>query len=246
MDGTRREFLDAFAYSAVAGVALGAMPVALPAAPMGRRDKVVPELGFDETTFAAQQAAWDTAWPSRLTGRVKAVFDVGDVASGVPVWRASIWAAQYQQVLQLGASDVSTALVLRAGGVALAFSTAFWEKYGIGRAFNVTHPVTGQATERNPALMGEADGVPANLANFAMDRFQSRGGVALACDLAMRSLIVPRVTAVERDASGAPVSPARAYEIARAGLAPGVVLQPSGLFAVFRAQEVGAFYIRAD
>ncbi len=245
MDGTRREFLDAVATGAVAGVALAALPRPLAAAPMLRHQPAPAELGFDGAD-GVQQASWDTNWPSRLGGRVKAVFDVGEVQSGVPVWRASIWAAQYQQVLQMAASDVSTALVMRANGVVLAFTTAFWEKYGIGPAFEVRHPVTGAPATGNPALFGEADGVPANLANFALDRFQARGGVALACDLALRSLVVPRVAAVERDASGAAVTPARAYEIARAGLVPGVVLQPSGLFAVFRAQEVGAHYIRAD
>lgn len=250
MDNSRRQFLGVVAQGALAGTALGALPATAGADEPTGVGQVSPvalaaELGFDAAA-AAQQASWDTAWASRMTGRAKAVFDVAQVQGAVPVWRASIWANQYQQVLQMPASEVSTALVLRASAVVLALTSAFWEQYGIGRAFEARHPVSNEPVARNPALFGEADGVPANVATFALDRFMARGGIALACDLALRSLVVPRVTAVERDASGAPVSPARAYEIAKAGLVPGVVLQPSGLFAVFRAQEAGAMYLRAD
>ncbi len=227
MEPTRRDFLDSLATSAVlGGLALGGMPAALgamtlPAGP------------------PASQDGWDTGWGSRLTGRLRSVFDVPEIESGFPVWRASIWTAQYEQVLRVPAREMSTALVLRHNAIVLAMQQSFWDRYGFGRSFGVKHPLTGEATARNVALLGEADGVGAPYDGFALDRFMARGGVALACDLALRLLVTPIV----QQADGLPAD--GAYARAREGLVPGVILQPSGMFAVIRAQEAGAFYFRA-
>lgn len=189
---------------------------------------------------ATSQDGWDTGWGARLSGRVKGVFDVAEIEGGVPVWRASIWAAQYQAVLRLPPSETSTALVLRHNAIAMAMQQGAWDRYGLGAAFGAKHPLTGAPSSRNVALLGAADGVGEPYSNFMLDKFLERGGVALACDLALRVLVQPIVQRV------AGVGPDEAYTLARAGLQPGVILQPSGMFAVLRAQEAGAFYFRAD
>jgi intracellular sulfur oxidation DsrE/DsrF family protein len=63
--------------------------------------------------------------------------------------------------------------------------------------------------------------------------------VALACNLALADC-------VELIKSKDGVSDAEARKQAIAYLVPGVILQPSGVFAVIRAQEAGASYIRAS
>lgn len=237
MEQSRRDFVDRLVLSTVSGaVALSALPAALSAAPPGALPADLREALAAGTNA---QAGWDTGWGSRLSGRLKTVFDVPEIESGFPVWRASIWAAQYQAVLRVPAQQMSTAVVLRHNAIPLALTQEYWERYAFGAAFKVTHPLTDQPSTRNVAMLGEADGVGAPYTDFALDKFMGRGGIALACDLALRLVITPMVQAADR------VTNEEAYATARRGLIPGVILQPSGMFAVIRAQEAGAFYFRA-
>lgn len=232
MSTSRRRFIDSLATGTLA---LGALPLALDAMPADIRG-----VGRPPEADGASQAGWDTAWGSRLKGRIKTVFDVPEVESGFPVWRASIWSGQYEQVLGVPARDTSTALVLRHKAIILAMQQSFWDRFGIGKAQSVTHPLTGQPTDKNPALMGAADGVGEPFSNFSLDKFMSRGGVALACNLALQFEVVPLIQKADN------LTEAQANEKARAMLVPGVILQPSGMFAVIRAQEAGAYYFRAS
>jgi hypothetical protein len=86
-------------------------------------------------------------------------------------------------------------------------------------------------------LLGEPD-VPAPYSTFALPRFLERGGVVLACDLAFRDC-------VELVQAKHGLDPVAARELALQDLVPGVILQPSGVFAAVRAQEAGAVYVRA-
>jgi hypothetical protein len=191
-------------------------------------------------TSGDEQPAWETRWTERLTGRVGAVFGVPEIESGYGVWRASVWARQYQDVFKMPASDLSTALVIRHNAIILAMQQAFWDTYGIGKRHAVTHPATLEPTDRNPALMGASDGIEALHVDFALGPFMQRGGVVLACNAALQDL-VPVVQA----ADGVTEGEARARVVR--GLVPGVILQPSGVFAVLHAQQQAkALYIRAS
>jgi len=229
MSHDRREFLGRLAVGAVGASALGIVgfPAGLAASPA-----VAPT--------SPTGAAWDTSWAARLTGRVRTVFDVPEVESGFGVWRASIWAAQYRQVLGMAESDLSTALVLRHNAIVLAMQQAAWDRYGLAELSKASHPLTDEPTRPNPALIGAEDGLGQPHASFALPEFLKRGGVALACDLAL-AVIAAHMAKVDR------VSDAVAKERAVAALVPGVTLQPSGVFAVLYAQQAaGAVYIRAS
>ena len=231
MSSTRRDFLGKVASNAAV---LGAMPLAMDFSSLS--------LGASATPAhpAQQGEKWDVSWTNKLTGKHKAVFDVPEVESGYGVWRASIWAKQYQEVLGAAPKDLSAAVVLRHNGIVLAMQQTFWDKYGIGKAKNVLHPVTQQQTDRNPALLSSSRSeVPEQFDAVALDKFLARGGVALACNLALADC-------VELIKSKDGVSDAEARKQAIAYLVPGVILQPSGVFAVIRAQEAGASYIRAS
>lgn len=230
MPTTRRQFLDSLATGAAALGATAAVPSMLRAMPA--------EFGAPDASPSAQQ--WDTRWTERLTGRVRAVFDVPEIESGYGVWRASVWARQYQDVFGLPASDLSTALVIRHNAIILAMQQAFWDRYGIGKAHAVTHPATLEPTDRNPALMGPSDGIEVLQVDFALGPFMQRGGVVLACNAALQDL-VPMV----QQADGVSETDARARVVG--ALVPGVILQPSGVFAVLHAQQQAkALYIRAS
>ena len=94
------------------------------------------------------------------------------------------------------------------------------------------------ATPKGPITASRGE-VPEQFDAVALDKFLGRGGVALACNLALADC-------VELIKSKDGVSDAEARKQAIAYMVPGVILQPSGVFSVIRAQEVGASYIRAS
>lgn len=183
---------------------------------------------------------WDLTWVNKLTGKHKAVFDVPEVDSGYGVWRATVWTTQYHKVLNVPVAELSPVVVLRHNGIVLAMQQSFWDKYAIGKAKNATHPMTMQPTDRNPALLSSARGeIDANFDSMALDKFLARGGIALACDLALQDCIE---LIKSKDGVSAQVARQRAI----AAMVPDVILQPSGVFAALRAQEAGCSYLRAS
>jgi hypothetical protein len=223
MSTKRRDFLGQAAGAALAGV----LPFALtPTAAAAAGDQ--------------QGSDWDVSWANRLTAKHKAVFDVPEIESGYGVWRASIWANQYRDVLRVQPNDTATVLILRHNGIALAMQQAFWDQHKIGETKKVLHPVTQQVTDRNPVLLSSSrNEVAPNYDAFALDRFMARGGVVLACNLAFADC-------VELVQKADNVSPEEARTRAKALLIPGVILQPSGVFAAVKAQEAGCSYVRAS
>lgn len=183
---------------------------------------------------------YDFSWPATLSTPHRAVFDAAAIESGRSVWRASIWEAQYIEHLRTPRADLSSVLVIRAEAISLVMQQAFWDRYELGKLMRVTHPVTQQSTDRNPALLSSTRSeIPPAFDDWALDRYIARGRAVLACDLAFRE-IVQLVMKADR------VSDAAARERALPMLIPGVKLQPSGIFAVVRAQEAGAQYVRSS
>ena len=228
MEPTRRDFLERAALGA-AGVG-GLSPLII--------DHL--DLAIGRTRRAAP-GEWDLSWTKRLTGRNKAVFDVPEVDSGYGVWRASIWGRQYQDVLGAKPEDISTVIVLRHNGIALAMTQPFWDTYAIGKHKSALHPITQQPTDRNPALLSSAvdKQYPPDFDAFTLDKAIGRGVVVLACNLALRDCIE---LIQKQDGSNDEAARKRAISF----LIPGVILQPSGVFAAVLAQQSGCSYVRAS
>ena len=74
---------------------------------------------------------------------------------------------------------------------------------------------------------------------MAIDKYLARGGIALACNLALEEMS-EMVKEKEK------LSDEESRKQAIAALIPGVILQPSGVFAALRAQEAGCMYLRAS
>lgn len=225
MDATRRDFLGKITAGAAA---YSALPIAL----------AVSACAAEGSSQAAGE--FDLTWPNKLTGKHKAVFDMAEIESGYGLWRGMAWAGQVQQYQAAAPTDVSLAIVLRHNAISLAMDQAFWDKYGVGKAKMVTHPMTQAATDKNPVLLGADGGVPAPFDAAALPKQQAKGVVFLACNLAFNLDCVPRVQSMDK------VSTEEATKIAKSHLLPGVLLQPSGVFAVTRAQEAGATYVKAS
>jgi hypothetical protein len=182
---------------------------------------------------------WDLAWPARLTGTQRAVFDATEIESGAGVFRAGLWASQCVGVLGVTRADVSPAIVLRSHAVALALHQGFWDKYSVGRLLRVVHPMTLKETQRNPVLMDESDALPPAILAVGLQKQLASGVVVLACNVALQSWI----DAI-RQRNG--VSDAEARQEAVGALVTGVILQPSGVLAAYLAQKHGCAYIHAS
>jgi hypothetical protein len=225
MDATRRDFLGRITAGAAA---YSALPFAL----------AVSACAAEGSSQAAGE--FDLSWPNKVTGKHKAVFDMADIESGYGLWRGMAWSGQVQQFQGAAATEVSLVTILRHNAVYLAMDQAYWDKYGVGKAMNVTHPMTQQPTDKNPVLLGADGGVPAPFDAAALPKQQAKGAIYLACNLAFNLDVVPRVVAADK------VSTEEATRIAKTHVLPGVLLQPSGVFAATRAQEAGCAYVKAS
>lgn len=183
---------------------------------------------------------WDLTWVSRVTGTYRAVFDVPEIEGGAGVWRASLWQQQYSDVLKVAASDLSAVVVLRHKAIVLSMQQTFWDRYDVAKKNEVLDPMTDKPTDRNPVLLSSSrHEVSADFDDVALDKFIARGGIVLACNLALREM-TSLVTKKDK------VSDDDARKTVLAALVPGVIVQPSGVFAAIHAQDAGCKYLRAS
>jgi hypothetical protein len=226
MSTNRREFIEHLTATAM----LGAVPLSA----------IRPSEILGAASAPALAAEWDLSWTAKLKGKKhKACFDCVEPESGIGVWRAHMWQEQYKGVLGAKASEIQTILILRHGAAVLALRQDMWDKYDIGTNEKITHPITQQGTPRNPTLFGATDGLPAMVASWNLPNFQSQGGVVLACGAA---LTFWSAAIAKKDG----VSAEEAVQRAFAGVQPGVLVQPSGVFAAVRAQQEGCVYVHAS
>jgi hypothetical protein len=237
----RREFLGQIAASAIvlAGTAC-ATPAAAPQAAPAPAPTPAPN-GIGEAP--AQTTHWDDSWFARLTAKHKAVLDMPEVDDGSAIEHATLWIEGTRAALAAPSGDTQAVVVIRHAAVILAYSDAMWAKYEIGKERKIKDPATDKWAQRNPYAAPEPKGpndstvrthIPdepsSNLAWFAQN-----GHVLLACDLATRGMawiIAKKVKSDQRSI----------YDELKANLIPGVILQPSGIYAVHRAQEAGCTY----
>jgi hypothetical protein len=217
----RRDFLGTLAVGTMGAAALGAM----------------------ETARAEAQSAargWDLTWVKKLTGKYRAVFDVAQVEDGYGVWRAILWRKQYSTIFGVPEKSLSTVVVIRHDGIALALNNEFWDKYGIAKKWNVHDPASRQPFQRNPVIQRTgAAALPGEFAGFSLEDLQAGGAVILACALALRDcaqLVIDQDKVAYEDAMNQ----------VRKMLVPGVIMQPSGIFAVVLAQDNGCRFVRSS
>jgi hypothetical protein len=237
----RREFLGQLAASAIvlagtacATPATGAQTTPSPAAASeGAARPPKP----DEPTH------WDDSWSGRLVAKHKAVFDMPEVNDGEAIYHAGMWIGGTREALAPAPGDIQAVIVIRHAAVVLAFSDAIWAKYELGKERKVKDDATGKWAVRNPyaapaprssndssTKASGADEPGSDLAWFARN-----GHVLLACDVATRGMSYILAKKVKGEQSAI-------YQELKVNLLPGVILQPSGIYAVHRAQEAGCTY----
>jgi len=228
MSTDRREFLGTL-------LAAGALPL------VGRTDGRTD----GQTTTArppdrlnARRADWDVSWTDKVTGKHRAVFDNLEMSMGLGLLRPLLWMKDYADVYAAPASDMSAVVVLRHNAIWMIMNDEFWSHHNIGAVTKINDPKTKLPIKRNPVLGSNVIGLPPELADDGLRKVLAAATV-LACNLAFTLDVVEKVKADLK------LDDAKAYEMAKAHIVPGVILQPSGVFATLRAQEAGCHYILA-
>jgi hypothetical protein len=187
---------------------------------------------------APTSADWDMSWVERVTGKHRAVFDAPEVSQGLPLLRATLWGKQYNEVYSAAPSDISSVLVLRHTAFAFAMDDATWDRFELAKGTGLELFHGAPATPGNPMRTARTD-VPEPFRGMNLEQFQKDGGIVLGCNLAFSFEIVPKF-----QQAGMTAEAARAEALTH--VLPGVILMPSGFFAVSRAQEAGCQFVPAS
>ena len=219
MEGNRRQFLGSVA-------ALSATGAFLPSA-----------LGAETPGPEPVSADWDVSWRQKIVGDFRAVYDNPIINEGVGLWRAIDWKRNVMEVYGDAAKDASTVLVIRHEAIPMIMSHAFWERHELGTV-NKINDSSGSPVKHNPFLTREGT-APGGRRGATIDAFLESGGIVLACNYAFgRSIVGP-----EQRKSGASQADARTAALKE--VIPGVIIQPSGFFAVIEAQRSGCHFFPA-
>ena len=195
----------------------------------------------DARRAARSDPAFDDSWTTRVSAaKHRAVFDSPQVDDGAALEHVLTYLTGYHTQFGTTDAEVVPVLVMRHMGTMLAFNDDLWDKYEFGKTSKTKDPATGADARRNPFVrVVESESQDFISAGAALPALRARGVVLLACNRALMGLAARQAKARKLD-----VEMVRAEF--RAGLLPGVVLQPSGIYACLRAQEVGCGFIKSS
>lgn len=166
-------------------------------------------------------------WPGTLKGRYHQVVDAYAVNGGAPFDFA------YTFVSTNKPGSATSVVVLRAGALPLALNSDMWAKYKIGESFKIMDPETKAPAVKNPFLHPKPGVMKVD--DAAIDRQLAAGVVFGACNIALHGQS-------KALASNAGVSADDAAKEWTANVLPGIVIIPSGVWGLNRAQAAGCTY----
>ena len=182
---------------------------------------------------------WDMSWLEQLApAKHKAVFDTTMITNGLALGHVQLYLSDYHDIYGTDDQQVKPVLVIRHEAVPMILNDAFWQKYQLGQKLRLTDPATGATTARNPFAAPGGKGTAPAAETPTLQQLRSRGVIVIGCNKALMS-----VASLMAQQAGQPVEAVQAE--AKAAVLPGVILSPSGIFAVMRAQEAGCQYIRS-
>lgn len=227
----RREFLARAATTAAVIVAGSACASPLGAAGVSAEDAMhrgPASPDFDDTWTAQVRAAAH-----------KAVFDSPDVSDGLALGHAAVFMDNYHEMFGTRDADTVPVIVLRHQGTVIAMGDALWDKYELGKRTKLVDPVTGDEARRNPFVnVGKDDKHALIEPGCTLPALRARGAVLLACNRALMHFAAQKAKEMKLNEDEVKAE-------FRAGLVPGVILQPSGIYAQIRAQEAGAELVKS-
>ncbi len=182
---------------------------------------------------------WDDSWVTRITAPHRQVFDSPEIEEGVALHQARTWIQGYKDVYGTDDGQHSAVIVIRHRAVAMVMQDSVWDQFDLGKDLKLKDPTTGKWARRNPFInVQRGDRYARVWSDGGLDTLMERGAIVVACNLALQRFVrmFAKEEKLEREA-------AQARMVSQ--LVPGVVLQPSGIFGVTRAQEAGCHYIRS-
>lgn len=184
----------------------------------------------DNAALRPIRADYDMSWVDQIQKPHKVVFDSPEVSDGGALYRSVMLRDQYREAFGVFPDQFGQVLVIRHSAIPLVMEHEYWEKHGGGEQAELKDR-EGNWVTRNPIGPAAAD-ASAGARKYTIPAFIEAGGVVLCCDLALRGFVVTQLRkgGLEREV---------AYAEARRMLIPGVIVQPSGFFAVIRAQQAG-------
>jgi len=184
------------------------------------------------------EEAFDVSWADRVRGKFRAVFDSPGLSEGAALFRAMVWCDQYKAVYGTDRSDMSPVLVIRHEAIHLAMNDEYWKRFKVGKEVKLKTPEGKKWAEANPIRV-TPPGMPEKFARYNLEHFLGEGGIVLACNLAFEDVVA-------KFKQGDKLEDGAARQRAIEHVIPGVILQPSGVFGVLRAEEAGCRYILAS
>ena len=183
---------------------------------------------------AKRAEEWDLSWVGRLTGSHRAVFDWPQPNASAGLWRAGIWKKQVVEHLGAKPEEVSVVLVIRHGAIPMIMGDEFWERHQLGKTRKLKDPFTNKTAARNPYRRFEGRNQGSSIEGFLQS-----GGIVLACGFAFGFMV-----SLEAKLQNKPAAEVRPQVLAE--VIPGIVIQPSGFFALLEAQRNGCGLFPAD
>ena len=173
------------------------------------------------------------AWLTKLNGKHRQFVDAYSMNDGFPLGFALNFLNANNDASKVPDSNLSAVVGMRHFAIPMVFTDTIWARYKLGEFAKVTDPMTKAPATRN-IFYHPHDGdllFPA----MAVDKLQARGVQFTVCNVALTVLSGMMSKSVG-------VSAEEAKKEWVAGLIPGVVIVPSGVWAVNRAQEKGCTY----
>ena len=189
--------------------------------------------GAAQAESPASPDGYSEAWLGRLTGKHRQFFDAMTVNGGFALAFAMNFLNSNNDTYKLPDSNLSAVVGMRHFSIPMAFTDDIWARYKLGEFFQIMDPATKTPSTRNFLYHPHDGDVP--FPGMAIDKLVARGVQITCCNVALS--VISGMTS-----KNAGVTPDVAKKEWVAGLIPGVVLVPSGVLAVNRAQEKGCTY----
>jgi len=230
MTQDRREFLGTLAAAGLLGRTVGTVGT----------DGQEGDGGPMPASGATAASEWDLSWSTRLGGPHRGAFDWFQPNASAGLWRAAVWKHQVVEAFGVTADQVGAVLVIRHGAIPMIMGDEFWIRHQLGKLRKVKDPLTNKIAERNPyRSSANAAKPPPPEQDYSIEAFLKNGGIVLACGFAFGFMVSLEAKLQEKKAAEV-----RAEVLQQ--VIPGIIVQPSGFFALLEAQRNGCGLFPAE
>jgi len=207
------------------------------AATLGMAGMMTPFQSLQAASVASSNPADPDAWFNKIKGKHRIVFDATRPHETFPFAWPRVFLLTNQATGSM-ADDCGVVVVLRHDAIGYAFSNDIWAKYNFGEVFKADDPATKKPATHNPFWMpakGDFKVPGFGEIEIGINQLQDSGVMFCVCGAAMT--VFSAVVAAKMNMDAATV---RKEWVA--GILPGIMEVPSGVWAVGRAQEHGCTY----